>query len=78
MLENAPKESHEKSKGEAENAVKLVAGMARTLHEEPQTAWCDGWLKTSLLAWLVAHCGSLLSLFGRGGELNDGHTPTKG
>ena len=75
VLENAPKESHEKSNGEAENAVKLVAGMARTLHEELKLRGVTVGSRHPLLAWLVAHCGSLLSLFGRGGELNDGHTP---
>jgi hypothetical protein len=71
--EVAPKENHEKSNGEAEATVKQIHGMVRTLREALQ---CQAKLhlpvKHPVLAWMIEHAGTLLTLFSRG---DDGLTP---
>ena len=52
--EKAPKENHEKSNGEAENAVQPVHGMARTSKEHIEVNAGTGiQAKHPILAWLV-------------------------
>ena len=73
MMEQAPKESHEKSNGLVEVTNQQVHGLARTLKEHmvdkcaitvPQ--------KHPVLAWLIEYAGTLITLFAKG---NDGFTP---
>ena len=73
ILENAPKEAHERSNGEAEVTVQQVHGLARTLKEQVEDQ-CQVKLpqKHPVLAWLIEYAGTLITLFARGA---DGFTP---
>ena len=72
--EASPKESHEKSNGEAEATVKQVHGLVRTLREFLmfKLGNVDIPPKQPGLAWMVEHAGTLQTLYGRG---EDGLTP---
>ena len=73
--EAAPKERHEKSNGEAEQAVGAVAGMARTLKEFVEFhIKFEIPVKHPILAWIVDHAGNLLTFYSRGAP-KDGLTP---
>ena len=54
--------------------MKQVAGLSRTLSEELRLRGLAFGSRHPVLAWLVAHAGTLLSLFSRS-ELGDGFTP---
>lgn len=73
--EEAPKENHERSNGEAEASVKQVHGMARTFKEMIEhLAEVAIPPKHPILAWMVEHAGTVISLFSKG-EPKDGLTP---
>ena len=66
--EAAPKESHEKSNGEAEATVKQVHGMVRTIREHVMFSIGGTEIppKHPVMAWLVEHAGTVLTLYNRG------------
>ena len=73
IVEHSPKESHEKSNGTAELAVQQVHGLARTMKEQVEDmAQVKIPQKHPLLAWLIEHGGTLITLFAKG---SDGFTP---
>ena len=73
--EAPPTEGHEKSNGEAEQAVGMVAGMCRTLKESVEFhAHVKLDEQHPILAWIVEHAGNLITLYSRG-EPKDGLTP---
>ena len=67
LPEPVPIEGHEKSNGEVERVVGMIAAHARTLRES-----VEFYLKTKIpdnhpiLAWLVDYCGTLITLFSKG------------
>ena len=65
--EASPKESHEKSNGEAEATVKQVHGLVRTLREFLmfKLGNIDIPPKQPGLAWMVEHAGTLQTPHGR-------------
>ena len=67
VLEGAPVEAHGKSNGEAERAVQMVQGMARTLKEYVEYH-SEVELKADhpALPWLVEHAATVLTLFHKG------------
>ena len=67
VLEEAPVEAHEKANGEAERAIQMVQGMARTLKEFVEYH-AEVELKADhpALTWLVEHAATLLTLYHKG------------
>ena len=77
--EKAPKENHEKSIGEAENAVQQVHGMARTLKEHIEiNAGIEIQAKHPILAWLVTFAATALTLFAKGSDGMTGYQRLRG
>jgi hypothetical protein len=73
--EEAPRESHERSNGEAEVAVQMIHGLSRTLKEHVAIhAKVELPTRHPILAWMVEYSAVLICLFGRGAPA-DGMTP---
>lgn len=73
LIPEFPPKGESKSNGEVELAVQSVHGMARTLKDFlEQNAGMTIEPRSPLLAWLVEHCGALLTLFQKGAP-HDGH-----
>jgi len=74
IIEEAPVEAHGKSNGEAERAVQMVQGMARTLKEYVEY-YSEVELKADhpALPWMVEHAATVLTLFHKGAP-KDGMT----
>ena len=74
IIEEAPVEGHAKSNGEAERAIQMVQGMARTLKEfVAYYAEVEFKADHPALTWLVEHAATLLTLFHKGAP-KDGMT----
>ena len=74
IIEEAPVEGHAKSNGEAERAIQMVQGMARTLKEFVEYyAEVEFKADHPALTWLVEHAATLLTLFHKGAP-KDGMT----
>ena len=77
QLESSPKgDSHGMSNGEAESAVGITQGLARTLKdyvEHKSGKVIDP--KSPLLGWLIEHVGTLYTLYASDENAKDGLTP---
>ena len=77
QLESSPKgDSHGMSNGEAESAVGITQGLARTLKdyvEHKSGKVIDP--KSPLLGWLIEHVGTLYTLYAYDENSKDGLTP---
>ena len=73
IMEQAPKESHEKSNGLAEVTVQQVHGLARTFKAQIEDK-CQIKVpqKHPVLAWLIEYAATMITLLGKG---PDGFTP---
>ena len=77
QLESSPKgDSHGMSNGEAESAVGITQGLARTLKDFVE--YKSGKVidpKSPLLGWLIEHVGTLYTLYAYDENAKDGLTP---
>ena len=77
LLESSPKgDSHGMSNGEAESAVGITQGLARTLKDFVE--YKSGKVidpKSPLLGWLIEHVGALYTLYAYDENAKDGLTP---